>query len=269
MSEVKVYPDRASLARAAAEHFVTRASEALAARGLFTVALSGGSTPRPTYALLASADNADAGRRRPGSGRQHPREFALHVDWPRVHVFWGDERCVPPDHPNSNYRMAREALLEKVPIPTENVHRIRGELPPDQAAAAYQSELKSFLGAGGRFDLILLGMGADGHTASLFPGTAAIHERTRWVVAHYVRRQGRRPDKLGVWRITLTPIVINGAAHVIFLVSGAGKAERLREVLEGPYQPDVLPAQIVRPSDGQLLWLVDAAAAARLQQEVE
>jgi 6-phosphogluconolactonase len=248
MSEVKVYPDRASLARAAAEHFVTRASEAVAARGLFTVALSGGSTPRSTYALLAS------------------REFAPRVDWPRVHVFWGDERCVPPDHTDSNYRMAREALLEKVPIPIENVHRIQGELPPDQAAAAYRAELEPFLGAGGRFDLILLGMGADGHIASLFPGTAAIHERKERVVAHHVPRQGHRPDKLGAWRITLTPAVLNAAAHVTFLVSGAGKAERLRDVLEGPYQPDVLPAQNVSPTGGQLLWLVDAGAAAHLER---
>jgi 6-phosphogluconolactonase len=243
MSEVEVYPDGASLAQAAAEHFVTRASEAVAARGLFTVALSGGSTPRSTYALLAS------------------KEFAPRVDWPRVHVFWGDERCVPPDHPDSNYRMAREALLDKVPIPIENVHRIQGEVPPDQAAATYRAELEPFLGAGGRFDLILLGMGADGHTASLFPGTAAIHERTRWVVAHYVRRQGHRPDRLSAWRVTLTPAVINGAAHVTFLVSGAAKAERLHQVLAGRYQPDVLPAQIVRPTDGRLLWLLDAAAA--------
>lgn len=251
MSEIKVCPDPTSLARAAAGHFVTRAADAVATHGRFTVALSGGSTPRATYALLAR------------------REFATRVDWPRVHVFWGDERCVPPDHPDSNYRMAREALLEKVPIPTENVHRIRGELPPDQVAAAYQSKLEPLLGAGGRFDLILLGMGADGHTASLFPGTAAIHEGMRWVVAHYVRRQGRRPDKLGAWRVTLTPIVINGAAHVTFLVAGAGKAERLHQVLAGRHQPDVLPAQIVRPADGQLLWLVDAAAAARLRKEVE
>jgi 6-phosphogluconolactonase len=246
MSEVKVYPDRASLARAAAEHFVTRASEAVATRGLFTVALSGGSTPRSTYALLAS------------------KEFAPRVDWPRVHVFWGDERCVPPDHTDSNYRMAREALLDKVPIPAQNVHRIQGELPPDQAAAAYRAELEPFLGAGGRFDLILLGMGADGHTASLFPGTAAIHERKERVVAHHVRRQGRRPDKLGTWRITLTPAVINTAAQVTFLVAGAGKSERLRQVLVGPHQPDVLPAQIVSPTGGQALWLADAAAASRL-----
>ena len=241
MNEFRAYPDAASLARAAAEHFITLATAAIAARGQFVVALSGGSTPRATYTLLARD------------------EFAARVDWPRVHVFWGDERCVPPDHPESNYRMARETLLDKIPIPAENVHRIRGELPPDQAATAYQAELEAVLGAGGRFDLILLGMGEDGHTASLFPGTAAIHEQTRWVVAHYV-------DKLSVWRVTLTPVVINAAAHVTFLVSGAGKAERLREVLDGPHQPDVLPVQIVRPTDGRLLWLADAAAAVHVRQ---
>ena len=241
MAEIRTYPEAASLARAAAEHFVTLATAAIAARGQFVVALSGGSTPRTTYALLASD------------------EFAARVDWPRVRVFWGDERCVPPDHPDSNYRMAREALLDKVPIPAENVHRMRGELPPDQAAAAYQAELEAVLGAGGRFDLILLGMGANGHTASLFPGTAALHEQTRWAVAHYV-------DKLRAWRVTLTPVAINAAAHVISIVSGAGKAERLREVVTGPYQPDILPAQIVRPTDGRLLWLVDAAAAVHLRE---
>jgi len=155
--------------------------------------------------------------------------------------------------------MAREALLDKIPIPTENVHRIRGEFSPDQAAVAYHDQLEAVLGASGRFDLILLGMGADGHTASLFPGTVALHEQTRWVAAHYV-------DKLSMWRITLTPAAINAAAHVTFIVSGAGKAERLREVLDGPYQPDVLPAQIVRPTDGRLSWLVDAAAAAYLRE---
>jgi 6-phosphogluconolactonase len=144
---------------------------------------------------------------------------------------------------------------------------MRGEWPPDQAATAYQAELEAVLGAGGQFDLILLGIGADGHTASLFPGTAAMHEQTRWVVAHYV-------DKLSMWRITLTPVAINAAAHVTFIVSGAGKAERLREVFAGPHQrspelvegPDILPAQIVRPPDGRLLWLVDAAAAIHLRE---
>jgi 6-phosphogluconolactonase len=241
MTEIRTHPDAASLARAAAEHFVTLAAEAIAAHGRFAVALAGGSTPRATYALLAT------------------EEFAARVDWSRVHVFWGDERCVPPDHPDSNYRMVREALLDKIPIPTENVHRIRGELSPDQAALAYHEKLEAVLGANGRFDLILLGMGADGHTASLFPGTAALHEQVRWVVAHYV-------DKLGMWRVTLTPVAINAAAHVTFIVSGAGKAERLRDALLGPYQPDVLPAQIVRPTDGHLLWLVDEAAAVHLRE---
>jgi 6-phosphogluconolactonase len=246
MSDFRAYPDGASLAQAATEHVVTRAVETVAAQGQFAVALSGGSTPRSTYALLASP------------------EFAGRVDWPHVHVFWGDERCVPPDHPDSNYRMAREALLDHVPIPARNVHRIRGEMEPAQAADEYERTLRTFLAArpGGSpscFDLVLLGMGSDGHTASLFPGTAAIREETRWVVAHDVH-------KLSAWRVTLTPVAINAAAHVTFLVAGAGKAERLREVLAGPHQPDVLPAQIVRPTDGQLLWLVDAAAAAHLRE---
>ena len=238
---IRTCPGSDRLARAAAEHFVTLAARRRRLRRRFAVALAGGSTPRAAYALLAT------------------EEFAARVDWSRVHVLWGDERCVPPDDPDSNYRMAREALLDKIPIPTENVHRIRGELPPDEAAAAYQAELEAVLGAGGRFDLVLLGMGVDGHTASLFPGTAALHEGARWVVAAFV-------DKLSAWRVTLTPVVLNAAAQVTFVVSGAGKAERLREVLAGPYQPDVLPAQVVRPTDGRLLWLVDAAAAAHLRE---
>ena len=249
MSEIEVHPDPASLARAAAEHLVARAAEAVAARDRFTVALSGGSTPRSTYALLAS------------------REFATRVDWPRTHVFWGDERCVPPDHPDSNYHVAREALLDHVPIPQRNVHRIRGEMEPGQAADEYERKLRGFFDVRAgelspHFDLILLGMGGDGHTASLFPGTAAIHEEDRWVAAHYV-------PKLSAWRMTLTPAVINAAVHVTFLVAGASKAQRLREVLTGPFQPDILPSQVIQPTSGRLLWLVDAAAAARLQQEVE
>ena len=238
-----VYPDADHLARAAAEHFATLAAEAIAARGQFTVALSGGSTPRAAYALLAAEE----------------------VDWPRVHVFWGDERCVPPDHLDSNYRLAREALLDHVPLPAGNVHRIRGEINPEQAAADYERTLRSFFARRpeeptARFDLILLGMGEDGHTASLFPGTAALHEQTRWVLAHYV-------DKLRAWRVTLTPVVINAAAQVTFIVAGAGKADQLRQVLAGPYQPDALPAQIVRPTDGRLLWLTDEAVVAHLGGE--
>lgn len=233
------------------KHFVALARKAITSRGQFAVALAGGSTPRATYALLAT------------------EEFAARVDWPRVHIFWGDERCVPPDHPDSNYRMAREALLDHVPLPARNVHPIQGEIDPEEAAADYERTLRSFFarnpngkeirgdGSTPRFDLALLGMGKNGHTASLFPGAVALHERKRWVVVNYV-------EKLSAWRITLTPVAINAAADVAFVVSGAGKAERLRHVLTGPYRPDVLPAQIVRPDCGRLLWLIDAAAAALL-----
>jgi 6-phosphogluconolactonase len=287
--EIGTYPDSDRLAHAAAEHFVTLTAEAIAAHGQFVVALSGGSTPRAAYALLATEEFAA----RPSTESILSKAEGLRtgVDWSRVHIFWGDERCVPPDHPDSNYRMVRETLLDHIPLPARNVHRIRGEIKPEEAAADYERTLRSFfaqqpkrhccatgeketrvlpipsvvspsarLRTGAvepRFDLVLLGMGQDGHTASLFPGTAALHEGARWVVAHYV-------DKLSAWRITLTPVVFNAAAHITFIVSGAGKAERLREVLAGPYQPDVLPAQIVRPTDGRLLWLVDAAAAAHL-----
>ena len=242
MSDIEVYADASALARAAAEHFVALSAEAISQRERFAVALSGGSTPRAAYALLAAS------------------EFVSRVEWARVHVFWGDERCVPPEHPDSNFRMAREALLDRVPIPAGNIYRMRGEAEPALAADEYQIALRTFFANGQpRFDLILLGMGDDGHTASLFPGTAAIHEQVRWAAAQYV-------EKLRAWRVTLTPVVINAAANVAFVVSGAGKAERLKQVLTGPYQPDVLPSQIVRPTHGRLSWLVDSDAAARLKQ---
>jgi 6-phosphogluconolactonase len=230
--EIEVYADADVLARAAAEHFVAQAAQAIAARGRFVVALAGGSTPRATYALLASD------------------EFVARVDWLRVHTFWSDERCVPPDHRNSNYRLAREALLTGVPIPSANIHRIRGELPPAQAAAAYESELETTLDANGRFDLILLGLGADGHTASLFPGASALEERTRWVVESYV-------EKIDAWRITLTLPIINAARLVMFLVSGSTKAEPLAGIQAG----EPLPAALVRPTAGKLMWLVDRQAS--------
>ncbi len=237
----RIYPDTESLARAAAAHFVSLAGQAVASEGRFTVALSGGSTPRPTYAQLATS------------------ELSAQVDWPGVHVFWGDERCVPPDNPDSNYGMARKTLLDHVPIPVQNIHRIRGELEPEEAAAEYELTLREFFSPApenpaATFDLVLLGLGADGHTASLFPSAAELEEQPRWVVAHYV-------DKARAWRVTLTPTAINAATQVTFIVSGAGKAETMRRVLSGPHQPDLLPAQIIRPAMGSLLWLVDAAAA--------
>ena len=250
MADVRVLPDAAALAEAAAELLAASAAEATAARGLFSVILSGGSTPRAMHANLVSGK---AGR---------------NIDWERVHFFWGDERCVPHEHPDSNYRMARETLLDPNDVPPENVHRIQGELPPETAASTYEAELREFVAAhpalGGlpapRFDLILLGMGDDGHTASLFPHSAAIHEARRWVVAV----PHTAPPPPVVPRVTLTPIVINAAAQVVFLVSGAAKAERLQKVIEGKRNPDELPSQIVRPTHGQLTWLLDAAAASRL-----
>ena len=243
MTTVEVFPTLERLARAAAGQFVHVASQAIAANGTFSVALSGGSTPRPVYSRLAS------------------EAFAKRVDWANVHVFWGDERCVPPDDPQSNYRMARDALLDAVPLPRENIHRIRGEDKPESAAAAYERELRTFFGTGpdGKtpatgFDLIFLGMGDDGHTASLFPGSPAVRETVRWVSAQYV-------EAASMWRITLTPVIINAARNITFLVSGGDKAQRLRDVLEGPEQPEVLPAQAIKPVQGRLLWLVDEAAA--------
>jgi 6-phosphogluconolactonase len=236
--DVIVVPTKADVARAAAERVVAAASAAIAARGRFTFALSGGSTPRVLFELLAS----DAYRSR--------------VDWARTEVFFGDERCVPPDDSASNYRMARETLLDHVPA---RVHRMRGEDAPVAAAAAYERELRELFGTTPRFDLVLLGMGDNGHTASLFPGLTAVMERERWVVAEYVA-------EVSMWRITFTPVVLNAAAEDLFLVAGTDKASMLHRVLEGPRDPRALPSQVVAPADGRLVWLVDAAAAAELKQ---
>ncbi|MBC8132134.1 MAG: 6-phosphogluconolactonase [Deltaproteobacteria bacterium] len=234
-----VRPTPADVTAAAAAHIVDAAAVAVAAAGRFTIALSGGSTPRALYTLLATTP------------------YASRIDWSRVHVFWGDERCVPPDHPGSNYRMTREVLLDPVKIPPANVHRIHGEDEPHSAAAAYDGALRqAFPVSPAQFDLMLLGMGDNGHTASLFPGLTAVQESARWVVAEYVA-------EVSMWRVTLTPAIINAAAHVLLLVAGADKAPMLRRVLEGPRDPNALPVQIVKPA-GQLTWLVDAAAASHL-----
>jgi 6-phosphogluconolactonase len=252
MTALTTYPDAESLTQGAAEQFVSLYDTACAEHGMFTVALAGGSTPRALYALLAK----DA--------------WASRIDWTKVYLFWGDERCVSPDHPDSNYRMVRETLLSHVQIPPANVSRIRGDRDPGFAASTYEATLREFFArragqsnpqdAQARFDLVLLGMGSDGHTASIFPGTPALHEQTRWVVAHYVK-------KLGAWRITMTPVCINAARNIRFFVAGADKAARLKQVLYGPYQPDIMPAQAIKPQDGTLVWLVDKAAASYLEQE--
>ncbi len=238
---LRILEDPAGLAATAAREFAARAAGAVRERGRFAVALAGGSTPRSAYELLA-------------------RDYADGVDWRRVHFFFGDERPVPPDHPDSNYRMAREALLAKVPA--GSVHRMRGELPPEEAALLYEEELRSFFAGEPvpRFDLILLGLGEDGHTASLFPHTRALEETGRLVVANPV-------PKLGTTRITLTLPVINAARAVIFLVSGREKAEALRAVLGGSADPRQYPARLVRPVAGELLWLADRTAAASLNEK--
>jgi 6-phosphogluconolactonase len=242
--EVECFSDRGEMVRMEAERIVARAGDSIGQRARFLLCLAGGSTPKPLYELLATPP------------------FATRIDWPRVHVFWGDERCVPPDHPESNYRMAREALLDHVQLPGTNVHRIRGEDEPSKAAAAYEELLATFFGSReirpqASFDLVLLGMGADGHTASLFPGSAAARETRRWVVAS----PGPQP---GHWRVSLTPVLLNTAEDVTFLVSGANKADRLKDVLEDRGS-DLLPAQLIRPTHGALHWVVDTAAAARLR----
>ena len=240
MTAIRVLPDPPALAEAAARHVIECAHAAIRERGRFSIALSGGSTPRDLHLRLSSPPLIDQ------------------VDWARVHVFFGDERCVPPDDERSNFRMANETLLSKVPIPREQIHRVRGELPPDEAAADYERRLHEFFGAEPpRLDLILLGMGDNGHTASLFPGLSAVREQQRWVVAEYVA-------EVGMWRVTLTPVVLNLAREDVFLVAGAAKASMLRQVLEGPYTPDELPARVVRPALGEVIWMVDAAAAAEL-----
>jgi len=246
---VEVVADRHALMEAGAAAFVAAARAAIGAHGRFVTALSGGSTPRALFELLAT------------------ERFASSVDWGRILVCWGDERAVPPDAEASNYRMAREALLDHVPIPPSQVHRVRGEEPPLIAAAAYEQTLRTLFATpvgpprpvtGARFDLVLLGMGDNGHTASLFPGLHAVREAERWVVAESVA-------EVAMWRITLTPVVLNAAAEVVFLVSGADKAAMLHRVLDGPIRPDEFPAQIVAPHHGRLRWLVDAEAAALLE----
>jgi 6-phosphogluconolactonase len=248
-ARVVVAPDPAALVRAAASEIVGRAGRAVAERGRFAIALSGGTTPRRLLALLADA--AEPWRAR--------------LPWQACDVFFGDERHVPPDHPDSNYGMARAALLSKVPLAPERVHRILAE-ETDAAAAArdYERELRRVLGVTApevpRLDAVLLGMGPDGHTASLFPGSPALEERERLVAAPFVER-------LGVHRITFTLPLLEAARAVLFLVTGADKAERVAEVLEGEGQG--LPAGRVRPRAGELVWFIDEAAAARLRRAVE
>lgn len=240
-SDIRVLESDQEVARAAANCFVDIALSSISALGRFSVVLPGGSTPQRTYELLASEKYRDR------------------IPWPKVHIFFGDERCVPPTDAASNYRMAHEAMISLLPIPARNVHRMAGEGDAVANASLYQSELQTFFDQSEwpRFDLVLLGMGDDGHTASLFPGTKALSETEAWVLANWV-------EKLNAYRITLTAPAINHAANVVFLVTGAGKAKSLHQVLRGARDPQKLPAQLIQPVDGSLLWLVDKAAAGDL-----
>ncbi|MGA3119036.1 MAG: 6-phosphogluconolactonase [Syntrophobacteraceae bacterium] len=240
---VCVYADYEALSRAAAELFLRRANEAINDHGRFIVALSGGHTPERAYELLAGP------------------AFNSQVDWGRVHIFWGDERCVPPNDPRSNARMAREKLLDHVPVPPEQVHTIDCANSAKDCARSYESLLRSFFNGGpGHFDLIFLGLGTDGHTVSLFPGMPALREKARWVTEVY-------SEKDGIYRVTLTAPILNQSSVLAFIVSGDSKAEVLREVLTQRPESERFPARLIKPDsyEGKLYWLVDRNSASLLE----
>ena len=240
--DVRIFADLQALSEAAAALFIDSVAEAVLHRGQCLVALSGGNTPLKLYELLASTP------------------YTEQVDWPHLQVFWGDERCVPPEDVESSYRQAKDALLARVPIPPQNIHRVECEADPNDAAIAYALTLKRFASPPlewPRFDLVLLGLGEDGHTASLFPGsTVEMIGPTAAVTARYQDRPANR--------VTITPLVFNAARRVMFLVSGQSKSETVAHVLNGSYEPGVLPAQRIRPVDGELIWMLDQAAASGL-----
>ncbi|MBV8489493.1 MAG: 6-phosphogluconolactonase [Candidatus Eremiobacteraeota bacterium] len=239
--ELRVYRDAGTVAAAVADLFLDLGQTALADRGAFRVALSGGNTPRKAYELLA----------------QEPRSTS--ISWSDVYVYFGDERCVTPEDELSNYRMACKAFLDAVPIPKHNVHRMRGEIDPGKAANEYASILRADLGEPPRFDLVLLGLGPDGHTASLFPGSNPDDDEASLVRAVYAKSQL-------MWRITLTPKVINAARTVAFAIEGTEKAEIFHKVYQGPLDPTHYPAQIVHPSSNKLVWIADELAAGMIRK---
>lgn len=236
-ARVEVYADAETASRAAAESFARQAREAVSSRGRFSVALSGGTAPERSYRMLGE------------------EPFRSMIPWDGVHLFWGDERCVAPAHPRSNYGMAYRAFIRHVPIPAGNVHRMPGELPPGEGVARYAAELEAFFGPGiPAFDLVHLGIGPDGHTASLFPFDDLLRERDRTVARALLR-------PLGEWRLTLTVPVLNAARRVEMLALGEGKASIVRAALRGPIDPHRIPAQLVRPVAGEMVWMLDRGAA--------
>ena len=245
---IKVLGDMDELARKGADIFTAMAEEKAAEGGVLTVALSGGNTPRTLYRVLSS------------------RPYSTKVPWGSVHFFFGDERCVDPDDSESNFRMAFYTLLSQVDIPEANIHRMEGEGEPAESAKKYEREVRAFFEAHGKvdeatsmpvFDLVLLGMGEDGHTLSLFPQTKALVEKERLVLENYVEK-----DK--GWRLTFTLPLVNGASRIVFLVSGGSKAQVLKEVIEGHAWAFDYPAELVSPAGGEVEWLVDKAAAGQL-----
>jgi 6-phosphogluconolactonase len=236
-NKIKVFSNSKALTEAAVEAFVHLAAESIDERRQFTVALSGGSTPQPVYAALGLVETKER------------------VDWEKVHLFWGDERHVPSEHSDSNFGMVQKALLRKIAIPDSNIHRVPAECGIHEAAAQYEKELREFfIDPCPRFDLVLLGMGEDGHTASLFPHSAGLYEEQRWFIANYA-------PKRETWRLTLTKNAINAARNILVLVSGASKAKMVAEVIKGPLTPESKPIQYISPTDGDMLWLLDEKAA--------
>jgi 6-phosphogluconolactonase len=238
-----IYSDIDTLSQEAARYVVRVASESIATHGRFTLALAGGSTPKKLYGLLASEPYRDQ------------------IDWALTEIFWSDERCVPPDSEDSNYHLAQEVLLSKVPISADQIHRMPADADDrDQASLTYIQEIQRVFGTNGipSFDLLQLGMGPEGHTASLFPHQASLHEQTRLIMPVTVPKP---PPP----RLTFTPLLLNAATHILFLVTGQDKADALQAVLEGEYNPDEYPAQIIRPTQGEVTWMLDPAAASKLR----
>jgi len=244
MSTLKIYTQSESLIKAAAEEFCSLAEEAIRQRGRFAVALSGGTTPQPLYQALGSSP------------------YESQVNWRKVHFFWGDERHVPPDHPQSNFKMAMEAMFDTISIPKRNIHRVPAELDVHQAAQNYEEDLRAYFeGDWPRFDMILLGMGSDGHTASLFPHSEGLLEEDRWFIANLDPRSQN-------WRLTLTKNAINAGRRIIVLVRGRAKAEVLRDVIIGGFQREEKPIQLILPVAGSMHWMVDRAAARKFPKEI-
>lgn len=242
MPEIHTFPEGTQLAQAAANAIIEFGLEKITAQGRFTLVLSGGGTPRATYRLLPEL------------------AAAKRLEWSKVFLLFGDERCVPPDHPDSNYGMVRQTLLDQIDLPRRNVLPMLCTVSPEEAALAYEDQLRQLLTnqRDGQLDLVLLGLGANAHTASLFPGSSALEESSRLVLSVYI-------DELDSWRLTLTPAALNSAERVYFLVQGDSKSEAVRQVFMSNFDPLRWPAQVVQPTNGQVEWFMDDAVASRLE----